>query len=80
MPNVELQTNLPLAEILTRWPETIPVFLEHRMACVGCALSAFDTLEEALVIYRDPAGTVLAAINRAISNAAAYPGRNSYEY
>jgi hybrid cluster-associated redox disulfide protein len=46
--------DLYIDEILERWPGTILLFLEHRMACVGCSMSAFDTLEEALRVYNLP--------------------------
>lgn len=40
-----------VADILARWPQTAPVFLRHRMFCVGCSLAGFDTLAEATKIY-----------------------------
>lgn len=51
-----MQTKYPslqmtISEILDHWPETIPVFLHHKMACVGCAMADFMTLEDALDIY-----------------------------
>lgn len=42
---------MSITEILDRWPEVIPVFLNHKMACVGCSLADFMTLEDALDIY-----------------------------
>lgn len=43
---------MTISEILEQWPETIPVFLDHKMACVGCAMADFMTLEDALDIYK----------------------------
>ena len=54
---MEIQTvheNLVVAEVLDRWPETIPVFLKYKMDCVGCSMSAFETLSEAAQIYHLP--------------------------
>jgi len=42
---------MTISEILDLWPEIIPIFLNHRMACVGCSLADFMTLEDALDIY-----------------------------
>ncbi len=42
---------MTISEILDRWPEIIPIFLNRRMACVGCSLADFMTLEDALDIY-----------------------------
>ena len=43
--------HMTISEILDRWPEIIPIFLNRRMACVGCSLADFMTLEDALEIY-----------------------------
>ncbi len=43
-----------IAEIVEEHPSTIPVFLEHRMICVGCQMAIFDTLEDALRNYGYP--------------------------
>ena len=42
---------MTVEEILNRWPATVPVFMRHRMACVGCDLAGLETLAEAVSIY-----------------------------
>jgi hybrid cluster-associated redox disulfide protein len=49
-----LSPNLIVADLLKTWPETIPVFIKYRMACVGCSMSPFETLKDAAGIYRLP--------------------------
>ncbi len=44
-------TELTVAELLARWPQAIPVFLRHHMACVGCTISSFETLADVTGIY-----------------------------
>jgi hybrid cluster-associated redox disulfide protein len=44
--------HLTISAILERWPEVIPIFIKHKMACVGCSLADFMTLEDALEIYQ----------------------------
>jgi hybrid cluster-associated redox disulfide protein len=51
MEQPQLEAGLTVAEVLARWPQTIPVFLRQRMACVGCAIAPFETLAEIAVIY-----------------------------
>lgn len=43
--------DLPLADLMTRWPETIPVFMRHKMLCVGCLISPFHTIVDACQEY-----------------------------
>ena len=51
MESPQLEADLTVAEVLTRWPQTISVFMHHRMACVGCAIAPFETLAEVAAIY-----------------------------
>jgi len=53
-------------DIMIRWPQTIPVFLAHRMNCVGCSMAAFEVLEDALNIYCLSADRFLELLNQAI--------------
>jgi hybrid cluster-associated redox disulfide protein len=32
-------------EVMRKWPQTIHVFMRHRMACIGCAFAVFHTVE-----------------------------------
>ncbi|NNE51531.1 MAG: DUF1858 domain-containing protein [Sulfitobacter sp.] len=43
--------DLPLADLMTEWPQTVPVFLRHRMLCVGCLISPFHTVADACAEY-----------------------------
>ena len=46
-----ITTEMIVADVLQDWPQTIPIFLEYRMGCVGCAMSPFDTLADVVEIY-----------------------------
>jgi hybrid cluster-associated redox disulfide protein len=43
--------DLPLSELMTHWPQTIPVFVRHNMLCVGCLIGPFHTLIDACAEY-----------------------------
>jgi hybrid cluster-associated redox disulfide protein len=43
--------DLPLAEMMAHWPETIPVFMRYKMLCVGCLVSPFHTAIDACAEY-----------------------------
>ncbi len=43
--------DLPLADLMAEWPQTIPVFLRHKMLCVGCLISPFHTIIDACAEY-----------------------------
>jgi hybrid cluster-associated redox disulfide protein len=39
--------DLPLDEVITRWPETVKVFLDYQVLCVGCLVAPFHTVSDA---------------------------------
>jgi hybrid cluster-associated redox disulfide protein len=42
---------LTAAEVMQRWPATVPVFIRYCLACVGCPFAPFETLAEIPAIY-----------------------------
>jgi len=56
-----------VADLLSEWPEAIPVFLNRRMACVGCNMARFETLQDASRIYGVNREQFLAEINQVVA-------------
>jgi len=40
-----------ISDVLERWPETAVVFQKYNMACVGCVVAPFYSIEAAISIY-----------------------------
>ena len=49
--NNSINLNMVVSDLLNAWPQVIPVFIRHHMACVGCSMSSFETLGDAAKIY-----------------------------
>lgn len=50
MSNVSIRNlDLSVMDIMDRWPETLSVFLRHKMLCIGCSVAPFHTVEDACV-------------------------------
>jgi hybrid cluster-associated redox disulfide protein len=46
-----------VASVLACWPQTVPVFMRYRLACVGCSLARFELITDVAAIYGiNPAG------------------------
>jgi hybrid cluster-associated redox disulfide protein len=41
-----------ITDVLERWPRTADVFHNHAMACVGCAVAPFYTINDASLVYK----------------------------
>jgi hybrid cluster-associated redox disulfide protein len=46
-----LTPSLTIATLLAQWPETAPVLVSRRMACVGCEMNGFETILDAAAVY-----------------------------
>ena len=57
-----------VGEVMTNRPATIRVFLDFRMGCVGCPISAFHTVYDACMEHGVDRDEFLAAL-RAATNA-----------
>ena len=52
-----LDPDLPVNEIMRRWPATIRVMIRHRMLCIGCPVGPFHTVADAAAAHAlDEAG------------------------
>lgn len=40
-----------ISDLLERWPETAVLFNKYNMACVGCVVAPFYTVDDAISIY-----------------------------
>ena len=68
--------DLPVSEIMNRWPSTIGVFIDLGMHCIGCPIGVFHTLMEAAEEHRVGFDKLVAEVSAAIDgDARAGPAR-----
>jgi hybrid cluster-associated redox disulfide protein len=51
MEDPQLLSNFTVAEVMDRWPQTVPFFFRYRLACIGCPIAPFETVAEVAAIY-----------------------------
>lgn len=73
----QIEADQIVADVLTDWPQTIPVFTGHQMACVGCPIAPFETLSEVAAIYGLDLRDFLRELNRVIANTTQIPATQS---
>lgn len=64
------QTNL--YQLLADWPELNALFLKRRLACTGCLMAKFETLEDLRRSYFLDLDGFIAEIQAAIGRSAKY--------
>ena len=58
---------ITMAKLLEEAPQCIPVLIKYHMGCVGCAMSSFDTIADAIRIYSLPREEFLNDLERSIA-------------
>lgn len=62
------QTDMLITEVLKRWPQTVEVFHRHNMACVGCPVAPYYSIQDAATVYGLSPAVFLAELEAAISH------------
>lgn len=46
-----IDPDMPVDEIMRRWPATIRVMIRNGMLCIGCPIGSFHTVAEACLAH-----------------------------
>ena len=61
-----------IEEVVTRYPETMMVFMKHGLHCVGCHVSAFESIEEGAMAHGINVDALVADLNKVASSKKKY--------
>jgi hybrid cluster-associated redox disulfide protein len=63
----KISARLTVKEVLDRYPQTLPAFMQMRLLCVGCPTEAFHTLADVAREYNLDIEYLLERIRSAIA-------------
>lgn len=66
MTKIEIH-DMIVGEVMSLWPATVAVFNRRRMACPGCAMSPFMTVDEAALSHNQDAASLADELLAAIA-------------
>ena len=55
-----------IGDIITRHPETLPVFKEYRLECYECQIADLETIEHGAGVHNVSIDDLLASLNSAV--------------
>ncbi|MGC9332980.1 MAG: DUF1858 domain-containing protein [Anaerolineae bacterium] len=58
---------MPIGEVVQKYPQTIEVFLRHGLMCFGCAIARFENVEQGAQAHGIDAEKLLADLNAAVA-------------
>jgi len=56
-----------IEEVVTKHPETMMVFMKHGLHCVGCHVSAFESIEEGAMAHGINVDALVSDLNKVTS-------------
>lgn len=64
---MEITKNMSISEIVEKNPQTIEVFRNYGMGCLGCSAARFENIEQGASAHGIDLGVLLTALNKMVS-------------
>ncbi len=58
---------MTIEEVVSQYPETMMVFMRHGMHCVGCHVSAFESIEEGALAHGINVDALVLDLNKVVA-------------
>lgn len=58
---------MTIEEVVTQYPETMMVFMRHGLHCVGCHVSAFESIEEGALAHGINVDALVLDLNKVVA-------------
>ena len=62
-----ITADMPIGEVVGRYPSTIPVFLRHGLGCIGCAVAQFENVRQGARAHGIELETLIEDLNQSVS-------------
>ena len=62
----KITKEMPIGEIVQKYPETMETFMEYGMHCIGCAAAHFENLAQGCEAHGIETDKLVEALNKAI--------------
>lgn len=57
-----------IEEVVKKYPETMMVFMKHGLHCVGCHVSAFESIEQGAIAHGIDTDALVTDLNKVVSS------------
>jgi len=63
--------DMRIAEVVGKYPDTLMVFLQYGLGCIGCQIARYETIEEGALVHGIDVEQLVADLNAAVEEAKA---------
>ncbi len=57
---------MSITEVVQKYPESIDIFMQHGMGCVGCAAARFENIEQGAMAHGVDVDELIKALNKTL--------------
>jgi len=65
MAEMVITKEMPIGDVVKSHPETVPVFMQHGLHCIGCAVAAFESIAEGAAAHGIDVEALIGDLNKA---------------
>lgn len=63
-----ISKDMIIKDIVEKYPQTLPVFGQFQMGCLGCSGALFETLEQGAMVHGIDVEAMVKALNQIIAS------------
>ena len=63
-----IRKEMPIGEVVRKYPQTIEVFLRHGLMCFGCAVARFENVEQGALAHGIDVELLMQDLNAAVAD------------
>ena len=57
---------MSIMEVVTKYPDNVPVFMNSGMGCIGCAAAHFENIEQGAMAHGIDIDALMAGLNEVV--------------
>jgi hybrid cluster-associated redox disulfide protein len=61
-----IKKEMPIGEVVQKYPQTVEVFLKHGLMCFGCAIARFENVEQGAMAHGIDVDSLMNDLNAAV--------------
>ncbi len=62
----KITKDMKIQEVVSKYPETAPVFMQHGMHCLGCQIAMFESIEQGATAHGIDVDKLMEDLNKAV--------------
>lgn len=64
-----ITAEMPIGEVVRKYPDTVHVFMEHGLGCLGCAMAHFENIRQGAKAHGIDVDVLIKDLNQAVAQA-----------